>query len=144
MLVAKGMWLLVRCVPSVSKRRPFTYSHQVDIELGLQSLRSTPTNPEAVEHEEDIITSATSANQAGEVVSEHQPVSVQQPELQATLPTPVLPERSLSPAMVSRGRIDDNGLPTVHTENAQLALTDMERQGRVVSTSLRAQQESEV
>lgn len=145
MLVAKGMWLLVRLVASLSKHRPFTYSYQVDIELGLRSFQSTPTNLEAIVQEEDITSSATSASQAGDVVSDDLLVSVQRPELQHTLPTPVEAEASLSPVMVSGGRVDGNELPTIHTETAQSASTAMERQRchPVAKEYLRPQPDSE-
>ena len=126
--MVKGIWLLVRSIPSTTNSRSINHSHQVDIELGLQSFQSTPISLEGVELEEDIATSATSANQAGEVDSDHLPVSEQRPELQPTLPTAVEAETSLGPAMVSGGWIDGNELPKVHTEDVQAALTDMESQ----------------
>lgn len=125
--LVKEIWLLVRFFMSVPNRRPSIYRHQVDIELGLQSSQSTPPSLEAVDREDDIAISATSANQAGEVEADHLPSSLQSPELQPTTQTTVEAETRLSPAMVLGGRIDGNELPRVHTENVQPALTDAER-----------------
>ena len=122
------MSLLVRITLSVSNRCPFTYRHRKDIELALQSYRSTPTSLEAPEREEDMNSSAPSADQVGEVAdSEPMSMSVQRPELQPTLPMPVDAETSLSPTLIREARIDSNGFPIVPTENTQPALTDMER-----------------
>lgn len=54
-------------------------------------------------------------------------VYVQRPELQPTLPTTVDAETSLSPTLVQGAYFKGNELLRVHTENAQPALTDMER-----------------
>ena len=126
--MVKGIWLLVPSIPSKTNSRSIVHSHQVDIELGLQSSRSMSMGLEAVEREEDIATSATSANQAGEVEADHLPSSLQSPELQPTSPTPAETETSLSPGMVSGGWIGGNELPRVDTENVQPALTDAESQ----------------
>ncbi len=124
----KRMSLLVRITLSVSNRCPFTYRHRKDIELGLQSFRSAPASLEAPEREEDMNSSAPSANQVGEVAdSEPMSASVQRLELQPTLPTPVDAETSLGPTLVREVRIDSNGFPRVPTGNTQPALTDMER-----------------
>lgn len=129
MLVVKEMWLLVPSTPSTTNSLSIIHSHQVDIELGLQSSRSMPTSSEAPELGETVDSSAPSANQVGEVTeSDHMPSSLQSPELQPTTPTPVEAATSLSPGMVSGGWIDGNELPRVHTGNVQPALTDMESQ----------------
>lgn len=129
MLTVKGMGPLVRIHLPIPDCRPFTYRRGLDIELGLQSFRSTPTSLEFPEREEVIATSAPSANPAGEVPeSDHMIVSVQRPELQPALPTTVDAETGLSPALVQEAWIDSNEVPGVRTENAQSAITDVERQ----------------
>ena len=55
------------------------------------------------------------------------PASVQDLELQSTLPTPADVEASLSPALVQGPQLEDDDSPRVHTEDTQLALTDIER-----------------
>ena len=107
---------------------PFTHSHRVDIELGLQSSRSTPASLEAPDREEFVATSAPSPNRVGGVAQpDHTYVSAQRLELQPTLPTTVDAETSLGPALVQGARSNSNEIPGVHTESAQSALTDMER-----------------
>ena len=128
-LIIERMSLLVRITLAVSNRCSFTYRHRKDIELGLQSFRSAPASLEAPEREEDMNSSAPSANQVGEVADSEPTsvsVSVQRLELQPTLPTPVDAETSLSPNLVQEAWIDSNGFPRVPIENTQPALTDME------------------
>ncbi|CAF9930316.1 MAG: hypothetical protein ALECFALPRED_004576 [Alectoria fallacina] len=110
------------------QKSPITHSHRVDVELGLQSSRSTPTSLEAPDREEFVAASAPSPNQFGGVAeSDNTYVSVQRPELQPILPTTVDAETSLGPALVQGARSNSNEIPGVHTESAQSALTDMER-----------------
>ena len=90
MLVVEGTWLRVRFILSIINSRSMTYSQRVDIELGVQSFRSTPTSLEALEREELTASSSPSANQVGEVPeSEQMSASVQHAELQPTLPITV-------------------------------------------------------
>lgn len=129
MSMIRRMWLLVRFNPSTFNSGIFTYSHRVDIELGIQSSQSTPRSLEAPERDEVIASSAPSADQVGGVAeSVAMPGSVQHPELQPTLPMTVDAEASLSSALVQGTPIDSNGLAGVDTENAQPALTDVECQ----------------
>lgn len=121
MLTLMRMSLLVRMNLPVSNRHPLTYSPRVDIELGLQSFRPTPTSFEGPEGEDLIASSAPAVNQVGEGS-----VSVQRPELQSTLPTTVDAETSLSPALVHGAQTECNEYPRVHTDRAQPALADME------------------
>ncbi|CAD6567016.1 MAG: hypothetical protein ASARMPREDX12_009218 [Alectoria sarmentosa] len=110
------------------QKSPFTHSHPVDVELGFQSSRSTPTSFEVPDREDFVATSPPSPNQVGGVAeSDHTFVSAQSLELQPTISTTVDAETSLGPALVQRARSNSNGAPGVHTESAHSAWTDMER-----------------
>lgn len=129
MSMIRRMWLLVRTNPSTFNSRISTYSHRVDIELGIQSSQSTPRSLEPPEREEVIARSASSATQVGGIAeSVAMPGSVQHPELQPTPTTAVNTEASLGSVLVQGTPIDSNGLAEVDAENAQPALTDVECQ----------------
>lgn len=95
----------------------------VDIELGLQSVPSTPTTPE---REDVVARSAPLADQAGDVAESD--YTSQSPERQSSLPTTVDAETRPSPALVQGAWIDSNEVPKVNTDDAQTALTNMECQ----------------
>ena len=119
---------MVRIHVSVSKSRSFTYSHQADIELGLQPRQSTLTSLETPESDEVVTASAPPTDQTGEIAeSEDMPASVQDLELQSTLSTPADAEASLGPALVQGPQLEDDESPRVHTEDTQPTLTDIER-----------------
>ena len=123
----KGMWLLVRIsLPLPSTLLLLAHTYQVDIELGLQPVQSTPTTAEALESEEAVGSSALPAEHAGAVAEpEHTPVSIQNIELQSTQSTKVDAETSPSPSSAQGAQIGDNDLSNVDNGNAQPATLNL-------------------
>ena len=125
----KGVWLLVRINPPLPRTLLLLLAHtyQVDIELGLQPVHSTPTSLETPEHEEVADNSTLPAEHAGAVADpEHMSVSIQNTEFQSTLPTTVDAETSLHLPATQGAQIKDNDIPNVDNGNAQPAISNME------------------
>lgn len=122
--MAKAMRLLVCCTLTT---RFVAHRHQADIELGVHAPQSMPTNLEPPEREGVVASSAPSMTQVGEVADPAcSAVSAQGLELQHTLPTTVDAETSSGPALLQGAQIDSNGLPRIHTDDTQPAVTDVE------------------
>ena len=96
------------------------------MELGLQPVHSTPTSLETPEYEA-VDNSTLAAEHAGAVADpEHMSVSIQNIELQSTLPTTVDAETSLGPSSAQGAQTEDNEIPNVDNGNAQPAISNME------------------
>ena len=124
----EGIWLLVRInLPLPGTLLLLAHTYQVDVELGLQPVNSTPTSLETPEYEDVVDRSALPAEHAGAVaVPEHMLGPTQNTELQNTLPTTVDAETSPNPSSAQGAQIGDNDIPNVDNENAQPTISDME------------------
>ena len=106
------MSLLVRIHLFTSSSRPFTYNRRVDVELGLRSLPSAPTSPEASEREDVVAASAPSSDHVEDVTGPaYTLVSTPDPRLQSTLSTTV--DVGSSPRLVQGAQIQHDEHPKV-------------------------------
>lgn len=126
----KRVWLLVRIHLPLPRTLLLLLAHtyQVDVELGLQPVHSTPISLETREHEEAAVPSALPADSTGAVAEpEHMSVPQQRTEPPSITSTTVDAETGLGPSSAQGAQVEDNDLPNVDYGNAQPAMPNLKR-----------------